>query len=264
MQPETFAPRHPEWRWYTGMIQMYAAMLRSGTPFSQANYGDGEWACILGHEGENVNGEVYEPELRDALRKTLLEPAGQWCGTNTGGKYDDEVEAWVETHGVDVPWVFKDALSAANVNGALGPVFRALRERDVVVVGGPHLADLPDEVVGDHDFVEVHSSEAWKDWGSTAQSVLHSVQGNEVFVFCAGMASNLMIHKLEDPLWKARSEVTLLDMGACLDPYVGVYSRKNYRKDRFKNEMMERNLAGVETGLAGAETDLASAETGLQ
>lgn len=194
----------------------------------------------MGREGENVNGERYAPRLQNALQTTLLDPAGQWCGINPGKGLRPEVEDWIAEHGVDVPWVWKEALSAANVNGQLGPFFRALRQREVTVVGGPHLMDLPKDVVGHTSFVEVHESEAWKRSGLTARCLLRSVHGGEVVLFCAGMASNLMIHGLCQE--GGRSDLTLIDLGACLDPYVGVHSRKGYRTTSFQNKAMQNNL----------------------
>ena len=65
-------------------IKPYVDMLLSGQPFTQANYGDGEWACILGKSGPNSQGGVYTPELQHALAKTLTEPCFTFFGTNPG------------------------------------------------------------------------------------------------------------------------------------------------------------------------------------
>lgn len=237
-------PRSPEWTWYVAGVQLYAALIVTRTPFAQANYGDGEWACILGHRGGNVNGEVYEPELRDALRKTLEDPVGQWCGWNPAS-LEEEASAWCAEHGIDVPWVWKDTLSAANVNGALGPFFRACRTRDVTVVGPEHLSAIGDRVVGPFRHVIVPDSTAWE----TVEEVVARLrwEASGLVLCAAGMGTNLIV----DRLWRERRArrcmnprpVTVLDVGAILDPYAGVYSRKGYRTRAFQDDAIARNLA---------------------
>ena len=235
--------RDDDWMWYTHGVEFYAAMLSSGVNFAQANYGDGEWGCILGHQRTNSQGETYCPELSLALQRTLLEPVGMWCGTNPGQKLRPQVDAWVSDHRVDVPWIYKETLAAANVNGELAPVFRALRTRRVVLVGPRHLSRLPDNVVGKPAaFVEVPDGTAWQVFERTCADVGAVVQDGDVVLFASGMATNLSVHRLWPTL---RGRVTLLDIGACLDPYGGVVSRKGYRKDSFQNEAKARNLEGL-------------------
>lgn len=236
-------PPNPEWGWYVEGVRLYAAMLRTRTPFAQANYGDGEWACILGEDGENVNGERYVPELRHRLSQTLREAAGipVWYGMNPGKRQRSAASAWMEAAGVDVPIVFKEHLSAANVNGQLGPFFRALRDRHTVVVGGPHLADLPVRVIGSHEHVEVTASRAWTETERVLEDISRvCVISSSTILFAAGMGTNLMIHQLAKR-YPLRSGAWI-DVGACLDPYCGVFSRKGYRTQSFKEDAIERNL----------------------
>lgn len=233
-------PDDDGWKWYVPMVEMYTALLRTHTPFAVANYGDGEWSCILGKEGANVNGTAYDPELGERLADTLCNPVRQWFGYNPSRKLRAEAETWIRDSGVDVPWVYKEALSVANVHGQLAPFFRALRERDVVVVGGPHLADLPDDVVGPHEYVKTPASDAWREYDAIVDRLMHAaVLSSAVVLFAAGMASNLLVHRCR----RSWSHGTYIDVGAILDPYVGVYSRKKYKTDWFQNEMMERNLS---------------------
>jgi hypothetical protein len=223
-------------------VEMYADLIRRGVPFAQANYGDGEWSCILGRAGKNVNGEVYNPELAAALTETLVDHGGMWCGTNPGRKLEAEVDAWIERKKVAPRWVWKETLSGANVDGKLAPVFQALRHRHVILVGPEHLRALPAAVVEVAAFIPVPDSTAWR----TADQVVRrlwwlgsEIGGILVVLFAAGMGSNLMIHRL----WKTHSDrVILLDVGAILDPYVGVWSRKGYRKRTFHEHSMWANV----------------------
>lgn len=206
----------------------YAVLVRSGVPFAQANYGDGEWACILGHQGGNVNGEAYTVETRDALTRTLLEPVGMWCGTNPGKKLALQVDAWLKKHRPEVTWLDKEILPSANVNGKLAPFLEAVRERTVVLVGPLHLTALPPEVFVPVAHVVVPDGRACAVASGTAEKVERLAEDGSLVLFASGMASNIVIHALW-PEMEIRG-VTLLDIGALLDPYVGVYSRKGYRK----------------------------------
>jgi len=234
-------PGDPGWKWFTGGVELYTQMIRTRIHFAQANYGDGEFSCLLGKAGRNVNGEVYEPELAEALRDTLLEPAGHWCGYNPGRKLEEEVYRWLMVNDVEVPWVWKETLSAANVNGQLGPFFRAANERRIVVVGPEHMISLPPELLGNFLHIRIPNSTAWKEADELADEVFRKAERDDLVLFAAGMASNLIIWRL----WpRVRGNVTLLDVGAILDPYAGRFTRKGYRKPEFRETNLERNFYG--------------------
>jgi hypothetical protein len=220
-------------------IDEYARMVREREPFWQANYGDGEWLCLMGHEGVNVNGERYNRTLAAALRATLLEPTGHWCATNPGRTYLEEVDAWVELHQPAVEWIEKETLPEANLHGQFGPFLAALRTRDVIMVGPRHLATLPTSVLWLFQHLPIRDNTAWLKAASTATRVRAAARPGCVVLFASGMASNLVIHRLTP--WARSNEITLLDVGACLDPYVGVNSRKGYARERFQ-PMLAKNL----------------------
>jgi len=232
-------PSDPDRKWYTEAVHLYALIIAERMHFAQANYGDGEWGCLLGHEGENSQGEVYNPVLRDALRETLLQPVGQWCGVNPGEKLRAEVQAWVRDNGVRVKWLFKEILSAANVHGHLAPFLQAVRTRSVILVAPAHLADLPEHVIGRHRYVGVPDHTAWQVVDETFHAVLEVIQPDDLVLFASGMATNLSIYRLWPEL---QHTATLLDIGAILDPYVGVFSRKNYRPPEWQRDKMPLNL----------------------
>ena len=228
-------------------VELYADMIRRGVSFAQANCGDGEWSCILGRSGRNVNGEVYTPELAAALAETLVDHRGIWCGSNPGRKLEAQVDAWIERTKASPRWVWKETLSGANVDGKLAPVFQALRRQHVILVGPDHLHTLPASVVGHRAFIQVPYAIAWKvadDVTRWVGELLYPLAGPgngwiPVVLFAAGMGSNLMIHRL----WKLwGGQAILLDVGAILDPYVGHWSRKGYRKQTFHEHSMAANL----------------------
>ncbi len=224
--------------WFVHLTHTYAALIRAGLPFAEASYGDGEWQCILGRPGENCDGTKYEPELGEALRHTLLEPVGQWCSFfDVPSPIRDAAIEWIEQHHPAVHWVAQRPYGRAATIGELAPFLQAVRTRRVVVVGPEHLAALPEEVVGPFVHVQVPMATAWLEVDRIADDVRCAVGMGDLVLFAAGMASNLLIHRL----WRGLS--TMLDVGALLDPYVGVASRRYHSDPEWLLDMKPRNLA---------------------
>lgn len=228
-------------RWAERLVDIYAQMLGRRQHFAQAAYRDGEWACMLGRDGVNANGEVYHPGLADALRHTLREPVGQWCvfwqpvGGRLGADLHQKARAWIAEHYTGVPWIVDRPFAAANRMGVIAPFLRATRERRVVLVGPRHMDRLPRDVLTPAVHVEVPDATAWRVTDDIVAEISDAVQPDDLVLFCAGMASNLMVHRLWPML---QDTVTLLDIGAVLDPYCGVYSRSTHRNPEWRENVM--------------------------
>lgn len=222
-------------------VSVYAAMIEDRVHFAQAAYRDGEWYCMLGAKGGNCNGERYDPALGAMLRRTLLEPVGQWCvfwwpHPTKGVKVREQALKWIAEHKPDVRWIPDRPMGRANEQGEAAPLFRAIRTRRVVLVGPEHLAGLDLFPVAHH--VIVPDGVAWKHADAICTEILHHVKPDDLVLFCAGMASNVMIHRLWPTL---RGKVTLYDAGAVLDPYCGKFSRGEYKTAEWQGSLMERN-----------------------
>ena len=227
--------------WFVHLTNHYAALVRHGIPFAEASYGDGEFLCIMGRTGANCDGTKYEPGLQEALVNTLLRPAGIWCSFfDVPGPTRDSAVAWVEKNCPPIHWVAQRAVGRAAEIGRASPFFQAARTRSVVLVGPSHLADLPPNVIGSFQHIEVPATDAWREVDDIASRVRELVHPWTLVLFAAGMASNILIHRL----WGASARsATLVDVGALLDPYCGVFSR-NYQRDlAWQRDTMPRNLA---------------------
>ena len=233
-----------EWHWHLHLTRLYAALILGGHHFAEASYGDGEWFCILGYEGKTARGQVYNPKLRADLIRTLMEPVGQWCcywGHPTKKVLRAECDAWLEKNQPPVVWFAQRALPPANCHGNLWPLFRALKTRKILLVGPSHLERLPDGVIGKPVArVEVHPTDAWKQVDDVCGQVTEAIRetGADVVLFSAGMAAPVMVHQL----WGHRKDATFWDIGAILDPYCGVFSRKVYVLKTWQDNIMPLNL----------------------
>lgn len=222
------------------MVRDYPALIADRQHFAEAAYRDGEWRCILGDSGQNVNGERYEPALQKALTNTLIRPVGQWCTLFDKPHHIRlRADTWIAQHNPPVEWTPDRVFLHAVVNGTASPLFTACKTRNVVVVGPAHIARLPESVIGPVTHVRIPEATAWKAVEQTCDTLLDTLNPDDLVLFCAGMAANLMIHRL----WPLVCDVTLYDVGAALDPFCGVYSRRIYREAAWQKDIMPRNLA---------------------
>lgn len=223
-------------------ISTYAAMVHDRLHFAEATYGDGEWYCMLGQKGANRNGEAYDPGLGAELRRTLLEPAGQWCvfWWPHGGKglsVRQRALHWLDEHRPDVRWIPHRAIARANAGGYAATFFRACRTRRVVLVGPEHLERQRLFDVAVH--VRVPLGTAWKHTTRLCEDIRAAHEPDDLVLFASGMASNVMIWRL----WpEMKGRVTLMDVGAVLDPYCGVWSRGTHNSEHWKRDIMPRNI----------------------
>lgn len=226
--------------WVEFALSVYVAMVVDRVHFAQAAYRDGEWYCMLGRGGGNCNGEKYDPELGAMLRRTLLEPVGQWCvfwwpHPRKGIKAREGALRWLDEHQPDVRWIPERPVGKANEMGLAAPFWRACRTRRVVLVGPRHLASQDLFPVAHH--VVVPDATAWQHVDRLCDEIRAVSEPDDLVLFCSGMASNVMIHRL----WpEYRGRLTLMDIGAALDPYCGHNSREAYRDAKWA-ERMERN-----------------------
>src|SRR5690606_31502497 len=228
------------------MIRRYVDDLRAGRQFAHAAYRDGEWKAILGEIGSNVDGTDYDRALGKALADTLTHPVGQrfafWPGDSQPHIHADAVR-WLAKHAPPIDWLLDCPIRRANERGEARPFFQAVRERSVVVVGGPHLrgkTSALEPLIGSYQYVPVHPTDSWKEAERIAVEVHALIRaGSDLVLFAAGMGSCLMIARL----WPAvRDQATLLDVGAILDPYAGRMSRRVYRDPAWWAGPMQENL----------------------
>jgi hypothetical protein len=222
-------------------VAIYTAMVRDRVHFAEAGYRDGEWYCMLGKVGRNINGEKYDPALGALLRRTLLEPVGQWCAfwwphPTIGMPAYRMAREWLSKHELNVSWLPDRPISRANELGRARPFYAACATRRVVIVGPDHMRKLDLFPVAEH--VTIPPAIAWKHTADVCKRVMDVYQPDDLVLFCAGMAANVMIHRLWPEL---RGRATLLDIGAALDPYCGVMSRGVFREPGWQDKVMPQN-----------------------
>lgn len=233
-------PYGPDIRaWVEGVLPVYVEMLENRVHFAQAAYRDGEFAWITGESGAlNANGELWEFELSERLAHTLLRPVGQWCAYfEPQNPRRPAADAWLKRFRPPVEWIADRPFARASEQGMAAPFFKAIRGRKICVVGPEHLLGLPYDLMAPVGYIYVPPATAWKEADRLASLVTQSEC--DLFLIAAGSAANLMIHAA----WpEIRDTATLVDVGAMLDPYAGVFSRNLYRRPEWQKHVFPKNL----------------------
>lgn len=227
--------------WTRRVLAIYLEAIEGRVHFAQAAYRDGEFPWMLGVSAPNANGEVYDPELGRQLRQTLLHPVGQWCVYFApSNPFRPRADAWLAEQRPPVQWIPDRPFGRASEQGVLAPFFGALRKRTVCIVGPWHLEHLPVDLLGHRAHVKVPPHVAWKQAARLAERVIDMAATYDVFLIACGSAAALTI-------WRAwphvKDRATLIDIGATLDPYAGVFSRNKTRNPRWQRDVLPRNVA---------------------
>lgn len=203
--------------------------LRRHFPISLVRYGDGEFQCIRGDQGENCDGTVYRSDLKEALAQTLKKPHLQRYFYSMGPKAAANVELtrwmkkWIRVHAPAVRWYNSEVLLHASLRGELYPFIRELSQRDVLMVGSAHLQKLPLPA----RLIEVPSVGAWDTHEQTREAIERAVNHDTVVCLSAGMLSKILVWELAGLM---DQNVTFLDCGSLWDMYCGFDSRRYARK----------------------------------
>lgn len=234
--------------WIRDALAVYVEMIEGRVHFAQAAYRDGEFAWLMDCPqmvgGRTSNAETWDPELGRQLRETLLRPVGQWCVYFAPhNPVRPHADAWLAEHRPPVEWIPDRPFGRASEQGLFRPFWDAIAGRELVVVGpewlGPpsYLTPWPWD---ERDHIVVPEQDAWKSADDWARLVCGSVdRGADLFLIAAGSAAPLIIHRA----WpEVRDRATLIDIGATLDPYAGVFSRNLTRTEAWQRDIMPLNL----------------------
>jgi len=197
--------------------------LTQRVPVSLSRWGDGEWHAILGHRGQNCDGQVYTAPLRDALTGVLVDRPTYQLGLQPFAltRLGTAIRAWLDARHLAPDWVNGDLFAEHSQSGTLAPFLAAVSERTVVFVGPPHLDELSLFPVARS--VRIPARSAFAVWRDILRNVQQAIQATsaDVVLLSAGMSSNLIVHALST----SHPGVSALDCGSLWEPYVGKVTR---------------------------------------
>lgn len=213
-------------------LSFYTDLLTRGEPFAFSRYGDGEWACILGREGQTCDGQPYSPALATDLAQALASAGPNYfaaLGPMAARTLGAPINNWLSQRDLSIDWHSTEVFLQASLDGALYPFVEALRKRTLLYVGPAHLRRFAVDVLGADAFIEVPGKDAY----SHAPVLLHEIDrtvrdvGTDVIGYSAGPTANVLIDKF---FLGYPAATTQIDFGSVWDVYAGVKSRSYMRK----------------------------------
>jgi hypothetical protein len=195
-------------------------------PFSLSRYGDGEWNAIFNKAGNNCDGHEYFTDMGAELKQAVLSEPEYLMGIQplTMSHYRDKVVDFAGD--LDIDWVNSDVLHDANIKEQLKRFFNVLRDQPVIMIAPTRLQDVPFHY---GRFVEVPLKNCWLEKSRIEKELFEVLPqvGYAVLLFCASMATNVMIHDLYKYYG---TQVTMIDAGSIFDPYCGFNTRRYHEK----------------------------------
>lgn len=208
------------------LFERFCMNLKENIPFSFARYGDGEWSAILGREGKNCDSHEYFPDMGAALANVLRSKPKYYLGLQAHAlRTMSDVVPWMQKNGLDpdMDFVNADVWHYASIHGEFEKFFEALRMKSVLLVAPHEVLKLQI-----HNYwVEVPTVNCWQSVDAIMTGIDNYIEYVDIVLFCASMASNVMIDQLYDKYGKTK---TLLDIGSVLMPYVGISNRSYHKK----------------------------------
>lgn len=208
--------------WRTTFVNMIDN-LKMNKAFKFSRFGDGEWNCIFGKQGQNCDGHQYFTDMGESLRRVLLSEPNYILGmqplTLTTARAE-QVKEFIQ--GLKINWVNADVLHNASIAGILNQFIRALDGRYIILVGPAHLSEFFPNCV----HIVIPDKDCWLQYENIRQQIEFHVDGvnNAVVLFAASMMTNVLVDDFAD------HHHTFIDIGSVLDPYVGVKSRRYHYK----------------------------------
>lgn len=197
--------------------------LKSHKAFKFSRFGDGEWNCILGKQGQNCDGHKYFPELGAALRRVVLSEPKYIVGMQPlSMSYERSEQIKEFCNGLKINWVNADVLHNASIDGRLGDFINAISGRYIILVGPVHLNRFFSHSV----HLVTLPQNCWLEYENIRQQIEFHIDGvdNAVVLLAASMMSEVLIDDFAD------HPHTFVDIGSVLDPYCGVKSRRYHHK----------------------------------
>ena len=227
---------------FAGDLAKFNEKLRLGENFSLVRFGDGEMIVING-EGINLsqkcNGEhKYTPnnEVDEKHRQILADSltydneqyyVGLPCRCCVGDEKCDQLRQQSQQHEERLTWA--NLFVNANYSIFLEQTTPIIQSRKVNVIchEKAQLNGLPFEVCKDFRI----GSNAWvNNYQATLKEIEDYIEANnvkhEVFIFCAGVLSNMLIFQLT----RSYPDNTYIDLGSVFDVSMGLGKTRKYLK----------------------------------
>jgi len=195
--------------------------LNSKTPFCFSRWGDGELNAIVGKQGHNCDGHEYFPDMGKRLKDIFYSNPNYMMGIGsiTVKYHRDKLP--------DYDWHHAAALPDASIKDRMVNFRAVLMDRfNVIMIGNSDLSPLPfiDNMI---HIPEVNAWTQYDDALSLIKMFIDDSNIHPVILLSCGMMAGIMIDDLYN---KYGNDITCIDTGSVLDPYVNKKTRGYHHK----------------------------------
>ena len=203
----------------------YLEYLANFENFSWSRWGDGEWNAIKEKHGQNCDKHFYFPDLGSALRDVLeSKPDYNISLQNLALTQNKGVEIFERLTAFNEWAPVNEYLVRLSLKNKLGPFFDVLKKRDVIIVGNEKVCNIKQIKC---EKIIIPSVNCWYAYLEILQKIKSAIKKDVVILYAASMMANVLI----DNVYNIHKEnITQIDVGSVLDPYVGINSRTYHKK----------------------------------
>lgn len=199
--------------------------------FSFVRWGDGEWAIILKNEIYKHLikkwGDVFEKTRIELLK--ILESNPEYYFGIQNFAYNMWKEDIDKITSEFKNIVKSDSLHNRSKKGSIYDFFNELNNRTILLIGPEYLKNIKEINISQHIITEEYY--VWEKIDTLEEQIIKYLSNNidkrPVLLYSCSIAAKILIHKFKD------KEITQIDTGSLLDPYVGMNSR-SYHIDVLK------------------------------
>lgn len=146
-------------------IEYYIEKINSKDNFSFTRWGDGEWFCTIGKNGQNCDGHKYFPEMRESLNNALNNDKGYYKAiwNLDHGQIKNILNIllpFIKNNNINIDWVNAGIWEDSALSGQLKPLVKSLESRNFVIVSSDKLKKLDIKYT---DFISVPSVNCFLD-----------------------------------------------------------------------------------------------------
>jgi len=209
-------------------LDYYIDKLKTNKKFSFTRWGDGEWGCSFGVQGQNCDSHIYYSQLKDGLNESLNNPKGYMLAT---WPQDEPMmtKIWQDvTQRVShiKNWYNASVWEEDAMNGKLKPLIEQLETMNFIIVSELSKKSLPIKYT---DYIEIPSVNCFLEKDRIKKEMISMCDkyDSPVFGLSASMATNVMVdelyHEIGDRCW-------MIDLGSIWEPYIGKVTRSYHHR----------------------------------
>ncbi len=216
-------------------LEFYINKLKNNEKFSFTRWGDGEWSCLFGAQGENCDKHKYFPDMAEDLKCVFEEHKGYVLATWPLNRpmmknISQYILRFLETNELIFDWHDATVWEEAAMDGTIKPLIKQLEKMDFIIVSESSKRRLS---IKYKDFIEIPSVDCYLEKENIKKNMIRLCNKYKypVFGLSASMATNVIIDELYNEIGDS---CWMIDFGSIWEPYIGKATRSYHHQYKVK------------------------------